>query len=109
MFPQLGGLFFFYFLPSAFLLPGGAGASPASVLLGVLGGLFLFFFFFLPFFHWQLSQEPSIGHAFGGASSVLSTWMLLEADLFFIQRGCRPRLLMSIDDFSICVAPRARR
>ena len=38
-----------------------------------------------------------------------SMTILFEADLFFIQRGCRPRLFTSIDDFSICVAPSERR
>ena len=48
--------------------------------------------------YWQLSQPSPRLHAFGVSSS-RSTSMLLEADLFFIQRGCRPRLLMSIDRF----------
>src|SRR5262249_23508354 len=69
--------------------------------------------FLLSIFHcfisyWQLSQASPSLHALG-VSSCLSTTMLLDADLFFIQRGCRPRLLMSIDDFSICVALSARR
>ena len=38
-----------------------------------------------------------------------SILMFAEADLFFIQRGCRPRLLMSVVDFSTWVAPSERR
>src|SRR5262249_17420358 len=74
--------------------------------------------FFLPLYiYWQLSQPSSRLQTIGlslsfleaGGSSSRSTWILLEADLFFIQRGCSPRLLMSVVDFSICVAPRQRR
>ena len=58
--------------------------------------------------YWQLSHASPKLHALGvSASLTIST--LLEADLFFIQRGWRPRLLMSTVDFSICVAPRVRR
>ena len=48
-------------------------------------------------------------HAFGASAAFRSTTILLEADLLFIQRGCKPLRLMSVVDFSICVAPKERK
>jgi hypothetical protein len=63
-----------------------------------------FFCHFFILFYWQLSQVSSPILQALGADSSRSTLMLLEADLLFIQRGWSPRLLMSVVDFSICVA-----
>src|ERR1700722_12324361 len=56
--------------------------------------------------YWQLSQVASRPQAIG--SSLCKT-IREEADSLFIQRGCKPLLLLSVVDFSICVAPSALR
>src|SRR3977135_554247 len=60
--------------------------------------------------YWQLSQLGFwMLQALATGSTPRSTLMLLDADLFFIQRGCMPRRFTSSVDFSICVAATVRR